>query len=561
MRMEEFMQNKKIKMKKEGFMQGIIALIFSQVLIKLLGLIYKLYLTNKQGFGDEGNAIYSSGFQIYALLLTLSSIGVPNAVAKLVSERTSIGDNKGAHKIFKISFITFGFIGFLGTLILFFGAKYIANVLLQIPEAELSLISLSPSIFFVSIISVIRGYFNGKQTMKATANSQTIEQLFKTVFSVILVEAIGITSGINTTLMAAGANFATTLATIASFVYLYRYYKIRKREIAYEVKTSVNYKCNRVRYILKNILLVSIPMSLSSILTSVNKNVDSMTVVRGLKRYLSEQDAKIQYGILSGKVDTLITLPLSFNIAFATALVPALSSSIARNDIETGKKRISFSLLVTILIGLPCTIGMIIFAKPILSLLFPNASSGETIFQIAAISIIFTALEQTVNGALQGIGKAFVPAFALSFGVVIKIILNLVLVSIPQEVCIIGGAVGAAFATTICHIIAFFIGFKILRKNIKLNLNFKKFVIKPIIATLMMGICSFWVYNYLSGIIIEKLSIIISLVVAIVIYFLAIISLKIFNKEEISMIPFGAKIYFILEKIGLYKLQKVPKNQ
>lgn len=555
------MQNKMKKMKKEGFMQGILALIFSQVLIKLLGLIYKLYLTNKQGFGDEGNAIYSSGFQIYALLLTLSSIGVPNAVAKLVSERTSIGDNRGAHKIFKISFITFGFIGFLGTLILFFGAKYIANVLLQIPEAELSLISLSPSIFFVSIISVIRGYFNGKQTMKATANSQTIEQLFKTVFSVILVEVIGITSGINTTLMAAGANFATTLATIASFVYLYKYYKVRKREIAYEVKTSVNYKGNRVRNILKNILLVSIPMSLSSILTSVNKNVDSMTVVRGLKRYLSEQDAKIQYGILSGKVDTLITLPLSFNIAFATALVPALSSSIARNDIETGKKKISFSILVTILIGLPCTIGMIIFAKPILFLLFPNASSGETIFQIAAISIIFTALEQTVNGALQGIGKAFVPAFALSFGVVIKIILNIILVSIPQDVCIIGGAVGAAFATTICHIIAFFIGFKILRKNIKLNLNFKKFIVKPIIATIMMGICSFWVYNHLSGIIIEKLSIIISLVVAIVIYSLAIISLKVFNKEEISMIPFGAKIYSVLEKIGLYKLQKTPRNQ
>lgn len=555
------MQNKMKKMKKEGFMQGILALIFSQVLIKLLGLIYKLYLTNKQGFGDEGNAIYSSGFQIYALLLTLSSIGVPNAVAKLVSERTSIGDNRGAHKIFKISFITFGFIGFLGTLILFFGAKYIANVLLQIPEAELSLISLSPSIFFVSIISVIRGYFNGKQTMKATANSQTIEQLFKTVFSVILVEVIGITSGINTTLMAAGANFATTLATIASFVYLYKYYKVRKREIAYEVKTSVNYKGNRVRNILKNILLVSIPMSLSSILTSVNKNVDSMTVVRGLKRYLSEQDAKIQYGILSGKVDTLITLPLSFNIAFATALVPALSSSIARNDIETGKKKISFSILVTILIGLPCTIGMIIFAKPILFLLFPNASSGETIFQIAAISIIFTALEQTVNGALQGIGKAFVPAFALSFGVVIKIILNIILVSIPQDVCIIGGAVGAAFATTICHIIAFFIGFKILRKNIKLNLNFKKFIVKPIIATIMMGICSYWVYNYLSGIIIEKLSIIISLVVAIVIYSLAIISLKVFNKEEISMIPFGAKIYSVLEKIGLYKLQKTPRNQ
>ena len=555
------MQNERKKIRQEGFMQGILALIFSQVLIKLLGLIYKLYLTNKQGFGDEGNAIYSSGFQIYALLLTLSSIGVPNAVAKLVSERTSIGDNRGAHKIFKIAFITFGFIGFVGTLILFFGAKYIANVVLQIPEAEYSLIALSPSIFFVSVISVIRGYFNGKQTMKATANSQTIEQLFKTIFTIILVEIIGIISGINTTLMAAVANFATTLATIGSFIYLYKYYKMRRREIAYEVKTSINYKSNRVIHILKNILLVAIPMSLSSILTSVNKNVDSMTVVRGLKHFLSDQEAKIQYGILSGKVDTLITLPLSFNIAFATALVPALSASIARNDIETGKKRISFSLLVTMLISLPCTVGMIIFAKPILLLLFPNASSGERIFQIASLSIVFTSLEQTVNGALQGIGKAFVPAFALSFGVVTKIILNLILVSIPPETCVIGGAAGAAFATTVCHIIAFFIGFKILRKNIKLTINFTKFIIKPIIATVMMGICSFCIYNYLSGIIIEKMSIIISLVVAVVIYLLSIISLKIFDKEEINMIPYGAKIYSFLEKIGLYKAKKTPKNQ
>ena len=95
-------KNKKVI--KQGFIQGIVALIFSQVLIKLLGLIYKLYLTNKSGFGDTGNAIYSSGFQIYALLLTLSSIGVPNAVAKMISEKVSIGDHKGAYRIFKVSF-------------------------------------------------------------------------------------------------------------------------------------------------------------------------------------------------------------------------------------------------------------------------------------------------------------------------------------------------------------------------------------------------------------------------------------------------------------------------
>ena len=301
----------------------------------------------------------------------------------MVSEKVSVGDEKGAHKIFKIAFITFGFIGFVGTLILFFSAKYIANVALEIPEAELTLVALSPSIFFVSIISVIRGYFNGRQTMKATANSQTIEQLFKTIFTVVLVEFIAMISKTDTKLMAAGANFATTLATIGSFIYLYRYYKVRRGEIAHEIKNSVNYdikmsitisglKAFNKKYayernssfsIMKNILFVAIPMSLSSILTSINKNVDSITVVRGLKKYLSDNEAKVHYGILSGKVDTLVTLPLSFNIAFATALVPALSGAIARKDFKTGKKKISFSLLITILIALPCTVRNDNFCK------------------------------------------------------------------------------------------------------------------------------------------------------------------------------------------------------
>ena len=174
---------RKRNFKKESFMQGVLAIMVSQVLIKILGLIYKLYLTNKEGFGDAGNAIYSSGFQIYALLLTLSSIGVPNAIAKLVSERLAVGDSKGAHRIFKVAFATFSVIGGLGTSILFYGAKYISNVVLQIPEAEYTLVALSPSIFFVSISSVVRGYFNGRQNMKATANSQTIEQIFKTTLT------------------------------------------------------------------------------------------------------------------------------------------------------------------------------------------------------------------------------------------------------------------------------------------------------------------------------------------------------------------------------------------
>ena len=351
------------KVKGESFMQGVMALMFSQVLIKLLGLVYKWYFTNREGFGDKGNAIYSAGFSIYALLLTISSTGVPNAVARLVSEHTAKDDYKGAYRIFKIAFGTFAIIGLIGTLLLFFEAHYIAKVWLAIPEAELTLVALSPAIFFVSIISVFRGFFNGRGNMKATANSQTIEQLFKTIFTVIVVEIVAICSGANTNLMAAGANLATTLATVGSFFYLYIFFKMRREDLAKEIVTSRVEKTQSIWKTVKSILSVSIPMSLSAVLTSINRNIDSTTVKRGLQNFLSEADALKQYGILSGKVDTLTSLPLSFNIAFATALVPAITTAKTKGDMKSATKRVSFSLLVTMLIGLPCMVGIIIFAR------------------------------------------------------------------------------------------------------------------------------------------------------------------------------------------------------
>lgn len=434
-----------MKKKKESFMKGVLVLMISQIFIKTLGLIYKLYLTNREGFGDKGNAIYSSGFQIYALFLTISSVGIPGALSKIVSEKIAIGDIKGAHRVFKIAFVTFGFIGFISSTILFLGAKYISNVLLQIPEAEMTLVALSPSIFFVSISCVIKGYFTGRQNLKVTANAHTLEQFFKTVFSVIIVEFIAITTGVNTEVMAAGANLSTTLATIMCFIYLYKYYKKMRKEIAWELKRNTKYKRTRIINTIKQILYVSIPMSMSAILGTVNKNIDSVTVVRGLKTFLSEEQAKIQYGILSGKVDTLVTVPMSLNMAFATALVPSISSLKAIGDIETIKKRTSFSILISILIGMPCMFAMIIFAKQILELLFPNATSGAFIYQLSCLSIIFIVLEQIISGALQGLGKVLTPAIALGIGVIVKLILNLYLIPINPKQFILGRNSGCSY--------------------------------------------------------------------------------------------------------------------
>ena len=278
------------KNKKETFLQGILTLMFAQVIIKILGLIYSLYLTNRTGFGDSGNAIYMSGYQIYAMLLTLSSIGVPNAISKLVSEKLALEDIKGANRIFKVAFLTFSVVGIIGTSILFFGAGIIADKWLQIPEAKFTLMVLSPAIFFVSISSVIRGYFNGKEKMSITAKSQTFEQVFKTSLTIIFVEIFARMTSTNTELMAAGATLATTVATTISFLYIYRMTRIIKKEEKKDLlnlsKKQNNINNDSIKTIIKRIFAVSIPISLSSLLSSVNKNIDSFTVVRILKPIL-----------------------------------------------------------------------------------------------------------------------------------------------------------------------------------------------------------------------------------------------------------------------------------
>ncbi|MBR0490952.1 MAG: polysaccharide biosynthesis protein [Clostridia bacterium] len=401
------------KNKKESFSQAVVTLVISQILIKMLGLVYTLYLTNRESFGDRGNGILASGYQIYAMLLTISSIGVPNAISKLVSERVAIGDNKGAHRIFKIAFATFALIGAIGSLLLFLGAGVIAKEWLQIPEAEMTLVALAPAIFFVAIASVMRGYFNGRQSMKTTARSQTLEQIFKTLLTIIIVEIVAMLSNVSTQWMAAGANLATTLATFLGFGYLNLYYKNQRKIIAAEIKQSINYKHERVKTIIKKIIMVSAPIALTAILSSINKNIDSFTVVRSLKKFMPEDMATAQYGILGGKVDTLTNLPLAINVAFSTALVPTISAAKAKKDKKTIKEKTTFSLLVSMLIALPCTVGMCIYSEQILNLLFPKASAGAAILQISSLTMLFTILDQTINGALQGYGKLMIPAMSL----------------------------------------------------------------------------------------------------------------------------------------------------
>ncbi len=530
--------------KKETFLQGILVLVFSQILIKVLGLVQTLYLTNRKGFGDSGNAIYMGSYQIYALLLSISSIGIPNAISKLVSERIAIGDNSGAHKVFKVALLTFGIIGMIGTLLLFCGAGYISDMWLEIPESKVTLMILAPGVFFVAISSVLRGYFSGRQQMKATANAQSFEQFWKTLLTIIFVEIAVILTSTNTTYMAAAATLATSTAIVFSFIYLYRYYIKERKFISIKNEAGVKAENKSIKEIVKTILWIAIPISLTAILSSLNKLVDSTTVVKMLKPILGEEVAKAKYGILSAKVDILTSLPLAFNVAFATALVPAISAANAKHDTDTINKRVSFSLLLSLIIGLPCTAGMFLYANEILLLLFPNASDGGVLLAISAFTIIFTILAQTINGILQGFGKVKTPVIALGIGVIAKIIANVLLMPIEGIY-----ENGAAIGSVLCHLISFIIVYTVLIKTVKLNFSLFGLAIKPIIATTLMSVISYGIYMAVRIILPIRIATIIAIIVAVIVFVVSLLILKVFSKEEIEMLPKGDKVYAILKKM------------
>ncbi len=536
--------NEKINIKKNSFMGNVLVIMFSQVLIRVLGLVYRIYLTNREGFGDTGNALYSAGYQIYSLLLLLSSIGIPSAVAKLVSEKVTLGNYKGASKTFKVALTVVSCAGLIGSLLLFLGAGFISDIVLKIPDSKMTIMAIAPSVFFVAISSVIRGYFNGRNTMKPTANSQSLEQIIKTIFTIVFVEIAAAITSTNTVSMAVAANLATTFSVISSFVYIFLYFRHRAKFINQEMRSQVEYKPERRKKILKRVLSVAIPISLTSIIISINKTIDAITVPRSLMTFLSYTDAMRIYGVLSGKVDTIGGLPLSFNTAFSVALVPELAALKAVNDKVGIAKKITLSMLLTILIAFPCTVGLCIFAQPILDLIFPNANFGAYILAGYAFTIVFTMLGQNMNSALQGLDKLKTPVIALAIGSFVKFLANIILVRIEGI-----GIYGAIVGSILCY--SFVLGIELitLKRMINIKYNIVKLVIKPLIASSIMGGISYLSYIGLLHIFAPKLATIIALFIAVVVYAICVVYLNILSKEDYLDIPKGSKIYSIVSKL------------
>ena len=532
------------KNKAPSFVMNVITILFAQLFVKLLGFAYRMVITNIDGFGDMGNGYYNFGFQIYTLLLSISSIGIPNAISKLVAERCALDDFKGAMRIFRVALVLFSLVGLFFSGIMFFGAEFISTYILDAPLAKYTIKVLSPAIIFVSVSSVIRGFFAGQQNMKATNTSQVLEQFLKSLTTILIVLAM---AGAKPQYMAAGATLATTISTLLSCIYLFIFYSCNKKSIKEKLTSApaAKIKGNAIK-IAKTILMVSVPISLGAIVSSLNRVVDIVTVVRGVKIALASEftnatalaDEAVRLSGILSKTDVLVNLPLALNTAFSTVLVPTVAAAFAKKDYSAAESKISFSLLVSIVIALPCTAGYMALSGPIINMIYPNATDGAWIFMTVAPTVFFSAMSQTIYGSLQGMGKIFVPALSVLAGGVAKLILNLLLIPIPSI-----NIYGAPISSIVCQAIAFFVSFFVLRKNLPMKLPFGRYFLRPFISAVVMAGCVIGFHTVMKPFIGNTFSTIISIGLGAAVYFAMVISLKVFEKSELASLPLVGRFF------------------
>lgn len=268
--------------KKQTFLKGILFVMLSQFIIKILGFLYRIILTNFKEFGDVGNSYYGSGYTVYTLILAVATMGIPNTISKLVSEKIALGDRRGAHKIFRVAMGLFSIVAVIFAIMLFTCSGMIAEKLLSNPGVKYTLMALAPAIIFVALSAVLRGYFIGMQNMVEYSKAQIIEQVVNSVCSVIFVVML---FGSTPEIMAAGSTLATTVAASTTFIYLYMYYSKNKKDIWEEIKKSEKFAIEPTKKVIKTLILCVIPIAFGSIISSLTNLIDTVTVIDGLQKF------------------------------------------------------------------------------------------------------------------------------------------------------------------------------------------------------------------------------------------------------------------------------------
>lgn len=521
---------------KNSFLKGAFIIALSNIIIKLIGAVYKIPLDGLI-LKTEGMGIYSSSYTIYNTLFIASTAGIPVAISKLVSEARVSGRIRESKKILSISVKLLMAVGFFAAALMFLGARFFSD-LISAPSSYLTMMVMAPSLFFVAMSSCYRGYYQGQNNMVPTAISEVIEAMCKLVFGLFV--AYFLMKLYNEPYIgSAGAMSGITLGTIGGFLYLYFY---NRKKIKNDVISPCDSDVKSTKEILKSIVKLAVPVTLGVSVFTLTSVIDTGMIMNQLAGLgFSEELRTSLYGYLNRAI-TLFNLPPTIISAIAISIVPAISASLAIGDNEDAKKNVKSALHITIIFAVPCAAGLSSLAKPILALLY-NDPDHSFLLNIMGIAVLFVTAVQISNAILQSYGKPWIPVIDMIIGGIVKIVVNLLLVSHP-DININGAPIG----TTLCYFTVMMLNLIHIKRLTKIKFNILTFVVKPLILGLITAFSASLCYGFISDIFGNTISVFLSIIAGGSFYVVFLFLLKTFNRDEILLIPKGDKILSLIER-------------
>lgn len=536
-------EKKSIDAGSATLLKGATILVIAGIVSKIFGAVFRIPLTNM--IGAEGQSYYSAAYAVYNLLFVIATAGFPVAISRMVSSRIAEGDFINAHKSYKLAMKVSWALGIVSFLVMYFGAGAIAGFYKN-PGSEASMKAISVALLFTPLVASMRGYYQGRQDMKPTGITEVIEQMVRVAAGLSLAYMFYRTSLVNA---AAGATFGASAGIMAALLAMAVIYARDKSTRSRLFEGSiVREETDKKR--LRELLAFLIPITIGSSVMPIMFNIDAAIIVRrllatGWDRVMAEK----LYGLMGGYCDPIINLPNIFIDAICISLMPAVTTAFTLKKQDELDGHIKTGLKTMMVITYPCAVGLIVLARPILTMLFyrkiDEAEMAVPALQILALSIITLAIMRTFSTSLQGIGKMMLPVWNLFIGAMVKAVVSYILLGIPAI-----NINGAAFGSVIAYVTAGILNYRALRKYANVTIDMKSVFIKPLIAALIMGAATFASYKLIYIVTSSNaLSTMVSIIIAVLVYFVTVFKLKAVTKDEIEMMPKGDLIYRLAVKM------------
>lgn len=539
-------------------MQGGI-LAAASIISRIIGMLYRLPVTNI--IGDQGNSYYSAAYEVYNIILLISSYSLPLAVSKVVSAKVALGEHKNAWRSFKAAMYMSLVVGAVASAITFFGAGFFTGTLLNTPESELCLKVLALAIFVMAVMGVLRGYFQGMGTMMPTAVSQVIEQLVNAVVSIVaasmlysygasLDQAKGITDGTGGAVYgAAGSTLGTSLGAAAGLIFLVIVMLMYNRVLQKNLRKDQVSQVQSYSSMLRMLVLTIVPVILSTAVYNISGFIDQ-GVFKFLMLDVQNMDkdmVDVYWGIYVGKYKLLTNVPIAVASALSSSVIPALTRARMAGNRKEMRRKTENAIRMVMLICIPSAFGLTALGGPVLDLLNWNTDpSAPIMFLIGSAAVIFYGLSTLTNGILQGIDHMQIPVRNAVIALASHLVVLVVLVQFAG-IHIYGAVISYMFFAFLMCILN---GLAI-RKYLHYRQEVKRTFLIPGVASLIMALAVWLLYTPLENLMGNKPATLLCLVLAVLIYGFFVLFLRGITEEEMRAVPKGYLLVKVLKKIRL----------